>query len=92
MKPGCPRGEAPLFARGCWPCRRELGTLTVLDSCLLHQVLGIRAAKELLSHPKVGASWEGFVIEQVLASEAFYEAYSGPTHQGSGQRLFPDEA
>ena len=42
----------------------------VRDSGLLHQLLGIETEKALLSHPKVGASWEGFVVEQVLASRA----------------------
>lgn len=35
------------------------------DSGLLHLLLGIRAASELEVHPRVGASWEGFVIEQL---------------------------
>jgi len=55
----------------------------VRDSGLLHQLLGIRTAKELLSHPKVGASWEGFVLEQVLAAEAHDGAYFWATHQGA---------
>jgi predicted AAA+ superfamily ATPase len=38
----------------------------VRDSGLLHQLLGIDSMKNLFSHPKAGASWEGFVIEQVL--------------------------
>jgi predicted AAA+ superfamily ATPase len=37
------------------------------DTGLLHHLLGIRSAEDLLSHPKVGASWEGFAIEQVTA-------------------------
>jgi len=49
--------------------------LYVRDSGLLHQLLGIRSAKELLSHPKVAASWEGFELEQVLTAEAHDEAY-----------------
>lgn len=55
----------------------------IRDSGLLHQLLGIRTAKELLTHPKVGASWEGFVIEQVLSGEAYDEAYFWATHQGA---------
>lgn len=55
----------------------------VRDSGLLHQLLGIRTDKELLSHPKVGASWEGFVLEQVLAAEPHDEAYFWATHQGA---------
>jgi uncharacterized protein len=37
------------------------------DSGLLHALLGVGDAKALLQQPWVGASWEGFVIEQVLA-------------------------
>jgi len=55
----------------------------VRDSGLLHQLLGIDSEKALLGHPKVGASWEGFVIEQVLASQAHDEAYFWATHQGA---------
>jgi predicted AAA+ superfamily ATPase len=36
------------------------------DSGLLHHLLGIENYAELLSHPVLGASWEGFVLEQVL--------------------------
>jgi hypothetical protein len=55
----------------------------VRDSGLLHQLLGIGTEKELLSHPKVDASWEGFVIEQVLALVRSDEAYFWATHQGA---------
>lgn len=55
----------------------------VRDSGLLHQLLGIDSEKALLSHPKIGASWEGFVIEQLLASEPHDEAYFWATHQGA---------
>jgi len=40
----------------------------VRDTGILHRLLGIGSAHELLGHPKVGASWEGFVIEQILQS------------------------
>lgn len=55
----------------------------VRDPGLLHQLLGIRTEKELLSHPKVGSSWEGFVIEQVLAAMQPEEAFFWATHQGA---------
>lgn len=66
------------------------------DSGLLHQLLGIESEKALLTHPKQGASWEGFVIEQVLALEPHDEAYFWATYQGAeidlilqrGDRLF----
>lgn len=38
----------------------------VRDTGLLHRLLGISDQPDLLSHPKSGASWEGFVIEQIL--------------------------
>jgi uncharacterized protein len=38
----------------------------VRDSGLLHTLLGIDDAVALLGHPKVGASWEGFVVEQLI--------------------------
>lgn len=55
----------------------------VRDSGLLHALLGINSPKALLEHPKVGASWEGFVIEQVLATQAHDEAFFWATHQGA---------
>ena len=36
------------------------------DTGLLHHLLNIQNQSQLLSHPVVGASWEGFVIEQIL--------------------------
>ena len=55
----------------------------IRDSGLLHQLLGLGSQKSLLSHPKVGASWEGFVIEQVLRTEQHDEAFFWGTHQGA---------
>ncbi|MFV1957986.1 MAG: ATP-binding protein [Planctomycetota bacterium] len=55
----------------------------VRDSGLLHQLFGLQTEKAVLSHPKVGASWEGFAIEQVLASEPHDDAYFWATHQGA---------
>lgn len=59
----------------------------VRDSGLLHQLLGIDSAKSLASHPKLGASWEGFVVEQILASEPHDEAAYWATHQGAEMDL-----
>jgi predicted AAA+ superfamily ATPase len=55
----------------------------VRDSGLLHQLLGIESAKALESHPKLGASWEGFAIEQILAHERHGEAAFWATYQGA---------
>ncbi len=57
--------------------------LYIRDSGLLHALLGIETPKALLEHPKVGASWEGFVIEQVLATEQHRDAWFWATHQGA---------
>lgn len=37
------------------------------DSGLLHALLGIASVRDLQGHPVAGASWEGFVIEQIAA-------------------------
>lgn len=55
----------------------------VRDSGLLHQLLGISEEKDLLTHPKVGASWEGFAIEQVLSIVENQATYFWATHQGA---------
>ena len=39
----------------------------VRDSGLVHSLLGIEGYRALLGHPVVGASWEGFVIENLLS-------------------------
>jgi len=55
----------------------------VRDTGLLHELLGIEDHSALLHHPKLGASWEGFAIEQVLATEPHSEASFWATHQGA---------
>lgn len=53
------------------------------DTGLLHQLLGIRSEKELLSHPKSGASWEGYVIEETIKTTEPDEVYYWATHGGA---------
>jgi predicted AAA+ superfamily ATPase len=53
------------------------------DSGLLHALLGIGDFDALLSHPRSGASWEGFVAEQVLRIAQPDEAYFWATHGGA---------
>ncbi len=36
------------------------------DSGLLHTFLGIKSLEELQGHPKLGASWEGFALEEII--------------------------
>jgi hypothetical protein len=55
----------------------------VRDSGLVHALLGIRNSQELAGHPIVGASWEGFAIENILAAApeqakaSFYRTAAG---------------
>jgi len=53
------------------------------DTGLLHQLLGIRTEKELLSHPKCGASWEGYAIEETIKAIEPDETYYWATHGGA---------
>ncbi len=53
------------------------------DTGLLHTLLGIGTMKELLSNPRCGASWEGLVIEEILARTPHKDAYWWSTHQGA---------
>ncbi|ESQ15629.1 MAG: hypothetical protein N838_28770 [Thiohalocapsa sp. PB-PSB1] len=55
----------------------------VRDTGLLHALLGIETYDDLLGHPVVGPSWEGFVIENLLAASpngtraSFYRTAAG---------------
>ena len=50
------------------------------DTGLLHGLLGLSDWNSLLAHPRVGASWEGFAIEQALRVIRPAEAYFWATH------------
>jgi hypothetical protein len=57
----------------------------LVDSGLLHALLNLRSPSDLEGHPKLGASWEGFVLQQVIRrldarpEECFFWA----THSGA---------
>lgn len=53
------------------------------DSGLLHSLLEIPDRHAMLGHPKIGASWEGYVIEQVLQVVRPSQAYYWATHNGA---------
>ena len=53
------------------------------DTGLLHSLLDIPNGHSLLGHPKVGASWEGFVLEQVLQILHPNAEYFWGTHAGA---------
>lgn len=70
----------------------------VRDAGLLHSLLGIEDLEALHGHPKLGASFEGFAIEQILGvlpegiDAAFYRAHTGDEldlvlTRSSGRRL-----
>ncbi len=55
----------------------------VRDSGLLHALLAIERRDDLECHPKFGASWEGFALEQVLSTVGADQAFYWGTHAGA---------
>jgi uncharacterized protein len=55
----------------------------VRDSGLLHTLLGISNQRDLEHHPKVGASWEGYAVEEILKALRPDDAYFWATHNGA---------
>jgi len=55
----------------------------VRDTGLLHTLLGISSWRDLESHPKVGASWEGYALEEVLKAFRPDEMYYWATYNGA---------
>ena len=55
----------------------------IRDSGLLHSLLGVPSFRFLEGHPKLGASWEGFVIEEILSSVGERNAYFWGTQSGA---------
>jgi predicted AAA+ superfamily ATPase len=55
------------------------------DTGLLHTLLGIREQADLEAHPKVGASWEGFVLKEVVRKldVRWEDCYFWATHAGA---------
>lgn len=53
------------------------------DSGILHLLLGVRTFRELESHPKKGASWEGYVLEELLKRRPEATPYFWGTHGGA---------
>lgn len=77
------------FARQLAPYHVNLGKRLVKspkvylrDSGLFHALLGVEDLNALRSHPKLGASWEGFCVEQVLALCGDRQAYFWAVHNG----------
>ena len=53
------------------------------DSGILHFLLGLEEVEELQVHPRYGASWEGFALEQTLVAHSAREAYFYATQRGA---------
>jgi len=53
------------------------------DSGVLHALLRIDTLHDLQAHPKLGASWEGFALEQLLACVEARDTYYWATHAGA---------
>ena len=83
VRPG--RAQLPPWFANIGKRQVKAPKVYIRDSGLLHGLLNIRNLTDLESHPKVGASWEGFVVEQLLrhlrveAEECFFWA----THAGA---------
>lgn len=54
----------------------------IRDSGILHALLHIQSLLDVQGHPKLGASWEGFAIEQILTITESRDAYFWGTHSG----------
>jgi len=55
----------------------------VRDAGLLHALLGLETLSDVSGHPKLGASWEGFALEQVLSLAPTRTAHFWGTHGGA---------
>ncbi len=53
------------------------------DSGLFHTLCGIPSIGELLTNPKLGASWEGFALEEILQAQQPDQAWFYTVHSGS---------
>jgi len=60
----------------------------VRDSGLFHALLGVEDYESLVAHPKLGASWEGYVLEQILRQIPGEDAFFHAVHAGSELDLY----
>lgn len=57
--------------------------LYIRDTGILHALLGLKTESDMFSHPKCGASWEGYVIEEVIRAVRPDDVYFWATHNGA---------
>lgn len=55
----------------------------IIDTGILHTLLNIHTKEELESHPKVGASWEGYIIDEICRYLDQSEYHYWATHSGA---------
>ncbi len=55
----------------------------IRDTGVLHALLGLRTFAALEGHPKLGASWEGFALEQAILAAGERNAYYWATQGGA---------
>lgn len=58
------------------------------DTGILHAHMHVRTYSELMHHPRLGASWEGFVMEQLLTHLPSVTPYFYHVHSGTELDLF----
>ncbi|OGX34526.1 MAG: hypothetical protein A3C36_07490 [Omnitrophica WOR_2 bacterium RIFCSPHIGHO2_02_FULL_52_10] len=59
----------------------------IRDAGILNSFLELKSEAEILRHPACGASWEGFVMEQLIRSLELDHVYFWATHQGAEMDL-----
>ncbi|MEY5010875.1 MAG: hypothetical protein RLZZ253_2014 [Verrucomicrobiota bacterium] len=81
--------EQTFMVRRLLPWHTNLGKRVVKtpkiyfrDSGVFHALLGIRSQRDLLMHPKLGASWEAFALQEILQGHKPDEAYFYAVHSG----------
>lgn len=79
-----------LMIRALMPWHENLGKRQIKspkvyfrDTGILHLLLGVKTFRDLESHPKKGASWEGYILEELLKRKPDAEPYFWRTHNGA---------
>lgn len=87
--------EQTLMVRRLLPWHENVGKrlvkspkLYLRDSGLFHALQGIGSSDQLHTHPKLGASWEGFALEEVLHAFQPEGAWFYAVHSGAELDLF----
>lgn len=82
--------EQTFMVRRLMPWHANLGKRLVKtpkiyfrDSGMLHALLGIADPAALMTHPKLGASWEGFALEEIVGAQRPDQVYFYGVHSGS---------